>query len=200
MKKRLLITSALMTAVLGASLATGTYAWYAATTTGGLNAAESNATVTTTSQSHTVGSDASVELVFTAHAGNDKVELTNSDGVTMYIDANGNKYTKTTGDGTGGYDISAEWVGTVSDDTKAALETKTVTFVVSADGQVKLLTEDDASKRDADNEIEITVTVGKNGALTVSQDKIYYAVAPTNENGPETGNPGGTISSEGKAA
>lgn len=36
MKKRLFITSALMTAVMAASLATGTYAWYTATATGGL--------------------------------------------------------------------------------------------------------------------------------------------------------------------
>ena len=36
MKKRLFITSALMTAVMAASLATGTYAWYQATGTGGI--------------------------------------------------------------------------------------------------------------------------------------------------------------------
>ncbi len=39
MKKRLLITSALMTAVLGASLATGTYAWYTATASVGADRA-----------------------------------------------------------------------------------------------------------------------------------------------------------------
>ena len=64
MKKRLLISSVLMSAVLACALGTGTYAWYSATTTGGLNAATSSATVTTTSQGHTVGSDASVKLVF----------------------------------------------------------------------------------------------------------------------------------------
>lgn len=41
MKKRLLITSALMTAVLGASLATGTYAWYQASGTATTNTVKS---------------------------------------------------------------------------------------------------------------------------------------------------------------
>lgn len=47
MKKRLFITSALMTAVMAASLATGTYAWYQATGTGGINATSTSQTVTT---------------------------------------------------------------------------------------------------------------------------------------------------------
>ena len=39
MKKRLFITTALMTAVLGCSLATGTYAWYTAGSAEGANVA-----------------------------------------------------------------------------------------------------------------------------------------------------------------
>lgn len=47
MKKRLLITSALMTAVLGASLATGTYAWYQASGTATIKSVTANGTVST---------------------------------------------------------------------------------------------------------------------------------------------------------
>ena len=47
MKKRLFITSALMTAVMAASLATGTYAWYQASGTGGITTTEAHGTVAT---------------------------------------------------------------------------------------------------------------------------------------------------------
>ena len=47
MKKRLFITSALMTAVMAASLATGTYAWYAAGGTGGIKSTTANGEVAT---------------------------------------------------------------------------------------------------------------------------------------------------------
>lgn len=51
MKKRLLITSALMTAVLGASLATGTYAWYSATASLSIDATQKGSVGTATSGS-----------------------------------------------------------------------------------------------------------------------------------------------------
>lgn len=46
MKKRLIITSALMTAVLGASLATGTYAWYQASGNATIKAVSSDTVLT----------------------------------------------------------------------------------------------------------------------------------------------------------
>ena len=47
MKKRLIITSALMTCLLGASLATGTYAWYQATAAATVTPVATNAGVGT---------------------------------------------------------------------------------------------------------------------------------------------------------
>ena len=72
MKKRLLITSALMTAVLGASLATGTYAWYQVS-------AGFTATATTTVA--TAGNAALGEKALTASWSTiDALNLTDTEG------------------------------------------------------------------------------------------------------------------------
>ena len=88
MKKRLLITSALMTAVLGASLATGTYAWYQAEAGNvALNAA--------TGGSITTGIDgASISAINlnAAFSDVDKVALTDEDdGLPYMLDSGGKK-------------------------------------------------------------------------------------------------------------
>ena len=80
MKKRLFITSALMTAVMAASLATGTYAWYSANTEGGgvqasaqnLNTATVNPTISLGKVSLDVNLtevDATSELTFATPTG-----------------------------------------------------------------------------------------------------------------------------------
>ena len=205
MKKRLLISSVLMSAVLACALGTGTYAWYQTNVSGTLGATSSQGEVSTSSQTHSFGGDASVQIKFDAGANNSKVELTDENGATQYVDANGNLYTLPTNEGTryGTYTISAIWVGEPSAETKAALQGQSVTFVISGSEHVHLLTTANAADRDDDNEIEVTVTVGAGGtSLTVdsvASKDIYYSVSPTTKSAKEPANVTGTISAAKKA-
>lgn len=77
MKKRLLITSALMTAVLGASLATGTYAWYTVTNAASLTHTAISADFTANDTQHALDG-ITVEFKLTPAAT--KTKLSNTDG------------------------------------------------------------------------------------------------------------------------
>lgn len=91
MKKRLFITSALMTVVLGASLATGTYAWYQVSA-GGVSLANNSGTITT-------GTDTTFEAVeLSAEFSQiDKLALTDSNGKSyVYVNGVKNDVTGTT--------------------------------------------------------------------------------------------------------
>ena len=65
MKKRLFITSALMTAVMAASLATGTYAWYAASNAGGVHPTTKSTTHTAAKPQISVSTDLAITVEVT---------------------------------------------------------------------------------------------------------------------------------------
>lgn len=77
MKKRLFITSALMTAVMAASLATGTFAWYTTTKAGGISVEKISSGIKTNNAA-TLGA-AKLTAEFSTL---NPVELTNSSGQT----------------------------------------------------------------------------------------------------------------------
>ena len=194
MKKRLLISSALMTAVLACALGTGTYAWYEASRAGDtLSKATGvgSAQISTSSQSLSVGAtDTKVTLSFTAASVNATLELTNDAGVTYYVDTNGNQHEKTTGNKVGSFTISAGWDGgsAPSADVVDALEGKSVTFTLGATGTIRLLGSNDAADKLEQGET-LTVTVKiVDGVPTIENEServVYFGVNPANENGLE---------------
>ena len=102
MKKRLFITSALMTAVMAASLATGTYAWYSTSDRGGIIATTVEANQITTAPGITVSSTIPVTSAYRAVNASSKLHLSKwnqgNSYSTYYIDANDKKieYQRTT--------------------------------------------------------------------------------------------------------
>jgi hypothetical protein len=183
MKKRLLISSVLMSAVLACALGTGTYAWYEATLKSSVSATQSTAEISTSSQTHDVGGAGQIRLTFTG--GNASIELTNGSGQTKYRDQKGNDYVKSVSvaNQVGTYTIDAEWCEAGAADNgelHASLAGKTVTFEISTSAPIVLLksaTDVTDANRDEDQKLSVTVTVTNNGGLTVTGDtSVYYAV------------------------
>ncbi len=80
MKKRLFITSALMTAVMAASLATGTYAWYVTGAGTGVSLVEATSKVNTAANSYSAGA-----VTFNANISSTGApKLTDNKGKTYY--------------------------------------------------------------------------------------------------------------------
>ena len=200
MKKRLLITSALMTAVLGASLATGTYAWYEATSNAEVSSTASSSTFNTSSQGHEIGGAGEIRLTFTG--GNANIELTNGDGVTKYMDENDNYYVKEVAVSTqvGTYTISAEWCeanAATNTDMHKALAGQSVYFLVSTNAPIVILnsnTDVKDSNKDADQKLYVKVTVKTDGTLQVEGDTTLHYAVRANETEIET-SVSGTITS-----
>lgn len=103
MKKRLFITSALMTAVMAASLATGTYAWYQAASTGGVKTTTEKAAIATAKPTISVSSELAITVTLTPkdkdvlHMSQLNTEKTGYDS--YYLSAQGAKvlYSRPTG-------------------------------------------------------------------------------------------------------
>ena len=206
MKKRLLISSVLMSAVLACALGTGTYAWYQADRAGDTvsKATGTSALIETESEGLTVGAtDTKVTIVF---AGENKdLELTNSAGETYYVDTNGKLHEKT-GESVkkvGSFALSATWEnGTApSEDVLAAIEGEEVTFTLGATGTLRLLeTNNAADGLEEDETLTVTVKIVSGTPTIVSESErtVYFAVGAANEAGLEdaegiTAVAGGTI-------
>ncbi len=188
MKKRLLITSALMTAVLGASLATGTYAWYQVS---------NNSTPTATAVSGSVGTLApSVTidaLTFTISlSGTDvtenegvytlaSVDLTNASGATKYYVNDDTIPTYVATKKYGSFTVSVAL--SLSNPEDLANYEGTYTFVVDGGGYVRV---NDTADTYADEEVTFTVEIDSEGNVTNEGKTVYYTVAPKSETAAET--------------
>lgn len=95
MKKRLLISSVLMSAVLACALGTGTYAWYQVST-GGLTEATKTGSVGTQISTTVDASDFSAADITVTPAGN--VDLSKEDGSAKYYTKGGVTVDATVGD------------------------------------------------------------------------------------------------------
>ena len=197
MKKRLLISSALMTAVLACALGTGTYAWYQATAGSIGYGTTAAANISTSEGTYTLDGE-TVALKFGTVSN--PTELSNGAGETYYVDG-AYHYLKMAEEDTvlsaqlGSVEVSAVWGGTDTDAQKA-LASKTVTARVTASEQIRLLN-DGTSVKDANKVeyIDIVITVQSDGTLKVSQEKVYFAVSPkSTDKTPESGAVTGTIS------
>lgn len=185
MKKRLLITSALMTAVLGASLATGTYAWYSASAAGTLNASANesiSASVHGTYAAVTVGLDMEFGTL-------GSVALTDSSG-DSYVLVNGTKVEAAENDSAN--EVFAKyakgtltwgWNEDTTDAEKAAFAGKTYTVTVAATGEtasrVRLHDSSEDNMYSATETISVEFSVGATSpyALTVTSLDFWYSVA-----------------------
>lgn len=194
MKKRLLITSALMTAVLGASLATGTYAWYKAGEVGNSYAeAVKVNTISTKENSYTTGSFKVEAILGTV---TDKVDLTDKNGNTYYYLPNGttlvNAGEAATKTGTSDVKIKITYTGAEgtnlnADEISALWKTLKITEVkvtLKAEGQVKVGTTSTAAVavETPANAIDYTfetaeITFADDGTYTAAAQNWYYGVA-----------------------
>lgn len=174
MKKRLIITSALMTCLLGASLATGTYAWYQA----------GNATVKSTQATGTVSSTVTsislddLTIIFTI--GETSVQLSNYNTTSQKLEygvfhSSGNNTVKdVTAAGVGSFvdtvSITAAWGNAPTGDTLTAIKGKTITGAsIVGEGYAKLRSSaTDLTGADVAS-VDLTVTVSDDGlSLTVA--------------------------------
>lgn len=181
MKKRLLITSALMTAVLGASLATGTYAWYQAAAGQATYTPATSGNIGTVANGYTTGS-------FTVSASisepSTKVALTDTNGDTYYylqdgttkvLDESGSLVKSAsvsvnisityTADGLTDAEIAAAW---------AALNIDEISVSVTSTGKVKLGTTAEKAEKAGE-----TVTLSFDVADVDFTSKVYTGVAQT---------------------
>lgn len=185
MKKRLLITSALMTAVLGASLATGTYAWYAASANGTLQATDSetiNASVKGTYEAVNVALDMSFGTLGT-------VALTDTNGDSWVL-VNGTKVEAAENDSDNGVfakyaqgTLTWGWNTNTPVEQKAAFAGKTYTVTVAATGataaRVRLHDSSEDNMYSATETISVEFSVGLTAPynLSVTSLDFWYSVA-----------------------
>ena len=111
MKKRLFITSALMTAVMAASLATGTYAWYVTSAGAGVTTVDATSKVNTAANNYSAGA-----VTFNA--------IISSTGTPKLTDNSGRTY----------YYLGSVGTNNKAEDTGAQLTDKYATGTVSITG------------------------------------------------------------------
>ena len=134
MKKRLFITSALMTAVMAASLATGTYAWYAAGGTGGIKSTEAKGVIATVDPTITT-EGVEVTATLAEVTPNSKLclaELVGGAYKTYYLNSNNVEveYTRTDSVASKAYEVK---VTITNMDNVSTLLGQTITISVTAD-------------------------------------------------------------------
>lgn len=178
MKKRLLITSALMTAVLGASLATGTYAWYKANTDEA-TISKATASVSTSENTYSVGG---ITLTLSVvNAGTP--DLVNSDGETWYYSgANLVQDAENTKFGTLTLSVST----TASANELAAYAgSYNLTLSDNADAGKILFAKTNTPYDGGSDTYAVTLTIAADGSsVTLSDTTVYYSVM-ANTSAPE---------------
>lgn len=166
MKKRLLISSVLMSAVLACALGTGTYAWYEATTKGEASVTSSSADISTKANNYSVDG---VTFALT---------LTNS-GAPDLVDSNGDTYFWTTE----AHDISSPKLE-VENNTKygtltlsVLADTTDTNVLANAEGEYTITITDNCATNDVVYSKETNPYAGSQGSitakLTVEADGTY---------------------------
>lgn len=178
MKKRLLITSALMTAVLGASLATGTYAWYAVS-----NTQATMTKVTSNNLSSSVGASVSAAGLNGVFGTFTPLQLTDDNGASYYI--SGKKvYENESADVEGENTFTLSWATEDAAQKTAAAGSYVLTLKGSAN--VALASTENGTVRVEDglkggNSITYNVTIASDGTISPSTVTFYYAIRATDQ-------------------
>ena len=191
MKKRLLITSALMTAVLGASLATGTYAWYSATSGSVDLTANDSATVSAQDTYASFGN-----LVFSLDlevVEGEKIDLTDALGKTYVMTT---ATTKQEVDAAKPVSSLCKLTVTYNSDVidtadKLAAYAGTYTVTLATSDYVKVAKDENGAKTaPAGADLTMTVTISSAGVVSYSETdgvlEFYYALQTNNVNGVES--------------
>lgn len=180
MKKRLLITSALMTAVLGASLATGTYAWYNASALGAVSVTTYNGSVNSSTNTFKTGA-VTVTLEVT---GITAVDLVDNTGATHYYknEDTGTRYDAVAAAPVGNFTITASSENTTADLIAAEGEYE---LTVKANNDQVRWSLSDTTPYDipAYEDLTVTVLISDTGAVSMKtgENKVYYSILGQDE-------------------
>ena len=171
MKKRLLISSVLMSAVLACALGTGTYAWYKAEA-GEKTIAQATADISTSVNEYSAGG-----VTLTLSVSNSGTpDLVNEAGETKYF--SGVNLVDDTEDNVKYGTLTLGVTCTASADDKAAVA-GTYNLVLTddaGDGKILFSTGTTPYSNGEDN-LAITVTIAQDGStVTLSQTTVYYSV------------------------
>ena len=190
MKKRMFLTTILMTLVLLVAVTTATFAWYSAAQGDANLSATDNATVAAKTDTITLG-DLTFDVEFVGvDASFGGVDLTNDQGKSYYwTGSEAVEYTAQKSYGTAQVKVTAN----VADDADlaAALQNlygsgTTVTLVVTAAGQV--IVAKDASavfSSEKGNAIEFSITLSEDGSVHEWTKDFVYSVRAANLAGDE---------------
>lgn len=189
MKKRLLISSVLMSAVLACALGTGTYAWYQVSNDSPASATPVSGSVGTIAPSVTIDA-----LTFTISlSGSDvtnnsgtytlaSVDLTDSSGGSNYYVNDSTIPSYTASKKSGQFNVSIGLSLTEADD--LANYEGTYTFKVEGLGYARV--NDTQAEVYTDEDVTFTVEIDAEGEVTNPGKTVYYSVAPKTTTGSET--------------
>ena len=182
MKKRLLISSVLMSAVLACALGTGTYAWYAASTEGTVSVTETTGGSITTNTAPSI-TKAGLVCAITA---TEKVDLSNNEGESYYI-VSGKAVKNTSANVTGAGSYTLSFAPGSSDDAKRAAAGTYTLKLTASEGAVVSLTENGTYGAT----IEFTVVIDADGNFTSGATGTFgYAVRAVDQDTQETNKTG----------
>ena len=171
MKKRLLISSVLMSAVLACALGTGTYAWYKAEA-GEKTIAQATASVSTTENQYSAGG---VTLTLSV-TNSGTPDLVNEDGETYYL-SGANLVDDTDGNVKYGTLTLGVTCTDSADDKAAVAGTYDLVLTDDAAAGKILFSTSKTPYANGSDELAITVTIAEDGStVTLSQTTVYYSV------------------------
>ena len=203
MKKRMLLSTVLMTLVLLLAVTTATFAWYQATSQG-ISVSNNNTSVSTTDAKYQIGG---VTFDVTWAAINDTCEeLTDASGNVYYI-YNGTKVLKSV-------DASAKYGTAVISSIKLAASAKegdpnynlpegtiaslagNYEITVTATSTGNRLCVSNSAGVATSNTCKLSCTIDSNGNVTITSANVYFSIRPQYDNTTNTDTEGsvGTIS------
>ena len=191
MKKRLLISSVLMSAVLACALGTGTYAWYAASGGAGASVNSTGTTTGTLETASAAGTIGAYELSITVTPSG-SIQLSNDDGVS-YVMVGTQAVQAATQNVTGTYTVDVKWADEVdgytgadyNDEAKKELKGD-YTFTITAEGCAKLLDDEGATEDDIVASHLVRVNISEQGVVTITSGATgRYAIRAKSTNAVE---------------
>lgn len=180
MKKRLLITSTLMAAVLACALGTGTYAWYSVTAGGSLNATADGTVEASINGTYDAG-EVSLDMSFGAFTA---VALSDGEG-DSYVWVNGTPVLANNNDAltkSASNTLTWGWNSQTTPEEKAAFAGKTYVVTIAPQGEtagrVRLhdSSQDDLYGATEAITCEFSVAAAAPYALSVTSKQFWYSV------------------------
>lgn len=193
MKKRLLISSVLMSAVLACALGTGTYAWYTAEQS--VNKAATNVTISAATVS-TIG-DESIQVTFAAsgHDANNVVMVDDDGKEKAYV--NGTLVPITTNGDKAKYYTVKLTGATLSSEEQSVYAAAAGTYTVTVNASSRLVLHSEAPTEEyvtGGDSIQFQITLTTGGLVTMDAQTIYVVVNGDSGNQTPDNDFGGNLS------